>query len=62
MYSLRIPGIINYKLNLTPANAKEELAKLPPPIRWPADNYNHLFEVGSHLQFIAFPGLEKTKI
>ena len=45
MYFTRIPAINAAKLTLDPRlpNA-EQMAMLPPEVRWKADNYNHLME------------------
>lgn len=45
MYATRIPEIRRTKLRLDPnAPRGEQMATLPPSVRWKADNYNHLFE------------------
>jgi len=45
MYATRLPAIFAAKVKLDPNLPKGELAaKLPPRVRWKADNYNHLFE------------------
>lgn len=45
MYATRIPAITRAKLRLDPnAPRGEQMATLPPRVRWKADNYNHLFE------------------
>lgn len=45
MYATRIPAIRRAKLKLDPnAPRGEQMASLPPVVRWKADNYNHLFE------------------
>ena len=45
MYATRIPAIFAAKLKLDPNLPKgEQMATLPPRVRWKADNYNHLFE------------------
>ncbi len=45
MYATRIPAIARAKLRLDPdAPRGEQMATLPPRVRWKADNYNHLFE------------------
>ena len=45
MYATRIPAIFAAKLRLDPNLPKgEQMANLPPRVRWKADNYNHLFE------------------
>ena len=45
MYATRIPAIMKVKLRLDPNAVRgEQMAQLPPNVRWKADNYNHLFE------------------
>lgn len=45
MYATRIPAIVAMKMKLDPnAPRGEQMATLPPPVRWKADNYNHLME------------------
>ena len=45
MYATRIPAIRKARLVLDPfAPRGEQMAKLPPRVRWKADNYNHLME------------------
>lgn len=45
MYATRIPAIRRAHMRLDPeAPRGEQMATLPPPVRWKADNYNHLFE------------------
>jgi hypothetical protein len=45
MYATRIPAIMKAKLVLDPkAPRGEQMATLPPEVRWKADNYNHLME------------------
>lgn len=45
MYATRIPAILRMRMRLD-GNAPrgEQMALLPPRVRWKADNYNHLFE------------------
>lgn len=45
MYATRIPAIKRARMKLD-ANAPrgEQMATLPPEVRWKADNYNHLME------------------
>ena len=45
MYATRIPAILHMRMRLD-GNAPrgEQMATLPPRVRWKADNYNHLFE------------------
>jgi len=45
LYATRIPAIVKNKIVLDPHRPKEEFhARLPAPVRWKADNYNHLME------------------
>lgn len=45
MYATRIPAIQKQQLTLDPGVPPKELMnQLPAPVRWKADNYNHLFE------------------
>lgn len=45
MYWTRIPAIFQAKMKLDPmAPRGEQMAQLPAPVRWKADNYNHLME------------------
>jgi hypothetical protein len=45
MYATRIPAIQAAKMRLDPeAPRGEQMATLPPRVRWKADNYNHLME------------------
>lgn len=45
MYATRIPAIAAAKMRLDPnAPRGEQMATLPPSVRWKADNYNHLME------------------
>ncbi|ROH86689.1 MAPEG family protein [Stagnimonas aquatica] len=45
MYATRIPAIQREQLMLDPGIPPRELMnRLPPGVRWKADNYNHLFE------------------
>jgi len=45
MYATRIPAILKLRLRLDPnAPRGEQMAQLPPQVRWKADNYNHLME------------------
>ena len=45
MYATRIPAILAMRMKLD-GNAPrgEQMATLPPRVRWKADNYNHLLE------------------
>ena len=45
MYVTRIPAIMKARMRLDPnAPRGEQMAQLPPQVRWKADNYNHLME------------------
>lgn len=45
MYATRIPAIARARMRLDPdAPRGEQMASLPAPVRWKADNYNHLME------------------
>ncbi|WP_372798044.1 MAPEG family protein [Litorivivens sp.] len=45
MYATRIPAIAAAKMELDPnAPNGQQMAQLPPKVRWKADNYNHLME------------------
>lgn len=45
MYLTRLPAIRRARMRLDPnAPRGEQMATLPPSVRWKADNYNHLFE------------------
>jgi hypothetical protein len=45
MYATRIPAVLSVKMKLDPnAPRGEQMATLPPRVRWKADNYNHLME------------------
>lgn len=45
MYATRIPAIRKVRMVLDPnAPRGEQMATLPPAVRWKADNYNHLME------------------
>ena len=45
LYVARLPAIRRMKLRLDPnAPRGEQMATLPPRVRWKADNYNHLME------------------
>ncbi|SDJ64362.1 hypothetical protein SAMN04488540_11115 [Ferrimonas sediminum] len=45
MYATRIPAIFRARMRLDPqAPTGQQMAELPPPVRWKADNYNHLLE------------------
>jgi hypothetical protein len=45
MYATRIPAIRRARMRLDPeAPRGEQMASLPPRVRWKADNYNHLME------------------
>lgn len=45
MYATRIPAIRSLKIKLDPnAPRGEQMSRLPPNVRWKADNYTHLME------------------
>lgn len=45
MYVTRLPAIRRVNMRLDPdAPRGEQMASLPPRVRWKADNYNHLME------------------
>lgn len=45
MYATRIPAILRSGMVLDPtAGRGEQMAQLPPRVRWKADNYNNLME------------------
>jgi len=45
MYITRIPAISAANMKLDPeAPRGEQMSRLPPRVRWKADNYNHLME------------------
>lgn len=45
MYVTRLPAIRRSKMRLDPTAPRgEQMATLPPRVRWKADNYNHLME------------------
>ncbi len=45
MYATRIPAVRAAKMKLDPnAPRGEQMATLPPGVRWKADNYTHLME------------------
>jgi hypothetical protein len=54
MYATRIPAVSKYKVNISSHATKEEFnAKIPAPIRWKADNYNHLLEQPTQFYAVA---------
>ena len=45
MYATRIPAILRLRMRLDGNLPRgEQMATLPPRVRWKADNYNHLLE------------------
>ena len=45
LYATRIPAMRRLRVSLNPERSREDMqAKLPPQVRWKADNYNHLLE------------------
>lgn len=54
MYATRIPAVSKYNIPVHPNASKDEFnAKIPPHIRWKADNYNHLMEQPTQFYAIA---------
>jgi len=54
MYATRIPAISKYNVTVSPYATKEEFnAKIPKPVQWKADNYNHLMEQPTQFYAIA---------
>jgi hypothetical protein len=54
MYATRIPAISRARMRLDPnAPRGEQMATLPPEVRWKADNYNHLMEQPTHFYAVA---------
>lgn len=45
LYATRIPAIIRLKISYDPSRPAAEFNdRIPPHVRWKADNYNHLME------------------
>ena len=45
LYATRIPAMVKGRITYDPHRPAEEFhARLPAPVRWKADNYNHLME------------------
>lgn len=45
LYATRLPAVAAMKMEMdSNAPAGEQMAQLPPRVRWKADNYNHLME------------------
>ena len=45
MYATRIPAMFKHKVTYDPHRPAAEFhAQIPAPVRWKADNYNHLME------------------
>ena len=54
LYATRLPAIIKGKIVYDPQRpASEFLDKIPPRVRWKADNYNHLHEQPSIFYAVA---------
>ncbi|PGH08712.1 hypothetical protein AJ79_05903 [Helicocarpus griseus UAMH5409] len=54
MYATRIPAMSKYKVTPDPNTVKEQMnTKIPPSIRWVADNYNHLMEQPTQFYAVA---------
>lgn len=46
MYATRVPAIVRMRMRMDGNAVRgEQMAQLPPRVRWKADNYNHLFEM-----------------
>lgn len=46
MYATRIPAILRARMVLDPKLPRgDQMAQLPPEVRWKADNFNHLMEL-----------------
>jgi hypothetical protein len=55
MYITRLPAIFAMKMKFDPkAPRGEQMAQLPPHVRWKADNYNHLMEQPTIFYAIVF--------
>ncbi|HWW63166.1 MAG TPA: MAPEG family protein [Sphingomonadaceae bacterium] len=45
LYATRIPAMVRLKIAYDPHRPRQEfLDRIPPRVRWKADNYNHLME------------------
>ena len=54
MYATRIPAAYKYNAPMHPEATKEDFsAKMPPCVRWKADNFNHLLEQPTQFYAIA---------
>ncbi|KAK2742738.1 hypothetical protein FQN55_007679 [Onygenales sp. PD_40] len=54
MYATRIPAMEKYKIDVNPNTIRDQMAlKLPPSVRWVADNYNHLMEQPTQFYAVA---------
>lgn len=54
MYATRIPAINNNKIKLSPESTSADMnARIPPSVRWKADNYNHLMEQPTQFYAVA---------
>lgn len=54
MYVRRIPAIRRARMKLDPfAPRGQQMAELPPEVRWKADNYNHLMEQPTQFYAVA---------
>jgi hypothetical protein len=54
MYITRIPAIRSANMKLDPHVPRgEQMASLPAPVRWKADNYNHLMEQPTQFYAVA---------
>ncbi|MGH1343044.1 MAG: MAPEG family protein [Nannocystales bacterium] len=54
MYATRLPAMHRAKMKSDPRIPRgEQMASLPPEVRWKADNYNHLMEMPTLFYAIA---------
>lgn len=54
MYATRLPAISKYKVSSAPDKIEEDMrTKIPPQIKWKADNYNHLMEQPTQFYAVA---------
>lgn len=54
MYATRLPAMQRAKMKSDPMVPRgEQMASLPPEVRWKADNYNHLMEMPTLFYAIA---------
>ncbi len=54
MYYTRIPAVTKFKVPIDGSATKEDFnKKIPPSVRWKADNYNHLMEQPTQFYAVA---------